>query len=246
MEDQQAVRAGAVGVREPGTAAPGRPAGAAGPADPATRLRVLWLAHDEVAFYGLPALLDRVPVIGAHRVCQDAGTAQRLLQEESFDVCVLPSAAYNHSLDGLVSASGTKLVLSLSDASSPFPGHFAFGKAVDAWLVEQHITLNTLWETFAQLVWPVPAPRGAADPDGAVGHRAARGLSRVTDRERSVLRLLVRGQSNQQIARALGISIHGVKRHVSNLLLKFDCSNRTEVALAAAQLRLDQPSKAVG
>ncbi|MEU4209491.1 LuxR C-terminal-related transcriptional regulator [Streptomyces sp. NPDC026206] len=240
MDEQQAV-----GVRESWAPSPGVPADGAGPGDPATRLRVLWLAHDEIAFYGLPALLDRVPVIGAHRVCQETGTAQRLLQEEPFDVCVLPLTAYSHTLDSLLSMSRTRLVLSLSDAAPPFPGHLAYGKTVDAWLLEQHITLNSLWETFTQLVWPASAPRGAVGPDAAAAGRAARGLSRVTDRERSVLRLLAQGQSNQQIARALGISIHGVKRHVSNLLLKFDCSNRTEVALAAAQLRLDHPSKAM-
>jgi DNA-binding NarL/FixJ family response regulator len=48
-----------------------------------------------------------------------------------------------------------------------------------------------------------------------------------------VMSLVARGRSNQQIARALGISDHAVKRHVSNLLMKFHCSNRTEIALLA-------------
>ena len=67
----------------------------------------------------------------------------------------------------------------------------------------------------------------------------ARGARRLTQREHVVLAQLVRGRSNHQIARAMEISVHGVKRHVSNLLLKFDCSNRTEVALAAARLGID-------
>jgi DNA-binding CsgD family transcriptional regulator len=60
---------------------------------------------------------------------------------------------------------------------------------------------------------------------------------RLTPRERMVLSLLAAGRSNQQIARALALSTHAVKRHVSNLLIKFDCTNRTEVALAAAQMQ---------
>ena len=56
---------------------------------------------------------------------------------------------------------------------------------------------------------------------------------RLTARERTVMALLARGRSNHQIARALGISDHAVKRHVSNLLMKFGCSNRTEIALLA-------------
>ena len=40
--------------------------------------------------------------------------------------------------------------------------------------------------------------------------------------------------------------VHGVKRHVSNLLLKFDCSNRTEAALAAPQLEWDASRQSDG
>jgi DNA-binding NarL/FixJ family response regulator len=54
---------------------------------------------------------------------------------------------------------------------------------------------------------------------------------RLTAREQTVMELLGRGRSNKQIARTLGISDHAVKRHVSNLLMKFNCSNRTEIAL---------------
>ncbi|RSN14751.1 hypothetical protein DMB42_07760 [Nonomuraea sp. WAC 01424] len=74
---------------------------------------------------------------------------------------------------------------------------------------------------------PVPSRRG---PDL---------LGRLTEREHLVLALLLRGMSNHQIARAMDISIHGVKRHISNLLVKFNCSNRTEVALVAQRLGLD-------
>ncbi|MFI7602158.1 LuxR C-terminal-related transcriptional regulator [Actinoplanes sp. NPDC049681] len=69
----------------------------------------------------------------------------------------------------------------------------------------------------------------AAAPEPAGSHLAGR----LTAREQTVMALVARGRSNQQIARSLGISSHAVKRHVSNLLIKFDCSNRTEVALLA-------------
>jgi DNA-binding CsgD family transcriptional regulator len=68
---------------------------------------------------------------------------------------------------------------------------------------------------------------------------------KITAREQSVLALLSRGRSNQQIARALGISGHAVKRHVSNLLIKLDCSNRTEVALLAVKQQWRRPPDAV-
>lgn len=56
---------------------------------------------------------------------------------------------------------------------------------------------------------------------------------RLTSREHEALLLLVEGLSNKQIARRLGISEHGAKRLVANILSKMDCPNRT-VAVAKA------------
>ena len=61
---------------------------------------------------------------------------------------------------------------------------------------------------------------------------------RMTPREQEVLFLLVDGLSNKQIARRLGISVHGAKRHVANVLAKLDCSNRTLVVAKALRERL--------
>lgn len=62
---------------------------------------------------------------------------------------------------------------------------------------------------------------------------ASRTRVRVTPREQEVLVLLVEGLSNKQVARRLGISVHGAKRHVANVLAKLDCPNRT-LAVARA------------
>lgn len=55
----------------------------------------------------------------------------------------------------------------------------------------------------------------------------------LTPRERQALKLLADGLSNKQIARRLGISEHGAKRHVGNVLAKLNCPNRT-VAVTVA------------
>jgi DNA-binding NarL/FixJ family response regulator len=51
--------------------------------------------------------------------------------------------------------------------------------------------------------------------------------TRITPREQQVLKLLVDGLSNKQIARKLEISEHGTKRLVANILAKLNCDNRT-------------------
>lgn len=51
----------------------------------------------------------------------------------------------------------------------------------------------------------------------------------LTTREKSVLQFLLQGKTNKQIAAELGISDYTVRDHVSSLLFKSECSNRTEL-----------------
>jgi two-component system, NarL family, response regulator LiaR len=54
---------------------------------------------------------------------------------------------------------------------------------------------------------------------------------RFTPRERTVLRLLVQGLSNNEIARALSLSEHTVRTHVCHVLGKLNVDNRTQAVL---------------
>jgi NarL family two-component system response regulator LiaR len=60
----------------------------------------------------------------------------------------------------------------------------------------------------------------------------------LTERERDVLNLLVQGESNQQIAEAMVISIATVKAHVSNILSKLGVSSRAEAMAYAIKHKL--------
>ena len=73
---------------------------------------------------------------------------------------------------------------------------------------------------------------------------AARSCQLLTLREMEVLRLLVAGRSNPEIADALFISRRTVTTHVTNLYTKLGVNNRVEAATAAQRLGLvpdDQP-----
>jgi len=52
--------------------------------------------------------------------------------------------------------------------------------------------------------------------------------SKLTNRERQVLELLVRGSSNRRIARALNISEPTVKNHLHSVFQKLDVADRTQ------------------
>jgi NarL family two-component system response regulator LiaR len=60
----------------------------------------------------------------------------------------------------------------------------------------------------------------------------------LTEREHEVLNLVVQGQSNQQIAESLVISITTVKAHISNILSKLGVASRAEAIAYALKHKL--------
>lgn len=60
----------------------------------------------------------------------------------------------------------------------------------------------------------------------------------LTEREREVLKLMVDGLNNAQIAGQLVISISTVKYHISNILAKLGVENRVAAVAAAVQKKL--------
>jgi len=86
-------------------------------------------------------------------------------------------------------------------------------------------------------------PDGAAGSSGPAGHTApgngtgggpADVLAGLTSRETEVLRLLVAGRSNREIAAALFIAPKTASVHVSNILAKLGAASRGEAAAIAA------------
>ncbi len=70
---------------------------------------------------------------------------------------------------------------------------------------------------------------------GSVAQQCNEALS---TRELEVLRLICEGQSNQEIAEALYISLNTVKRHVNNIFNKMGVQRRSQAILQARQLDL--------
>lgn len=68
---------------------------------------------------------------------------------------------------------------------------------------------------------------------GVVAHAAAAMLAQITEREREVLELVAKGNSNAQIAEQLYVSHATIKTHVSRLLLKLDARDRAQLVMVA-------------
>jgi NarL family two-component system response regulator LiaR len=93
-------------------------------------------------------------------------------------------------------------------------------------------------QALADGIRDVHAGRPALDP--SVASRLMRGGGRsrltrdqLTPREQDVLRLVVEGLANKQIAQRLGIGEKTIKTHMSRVLAKLDVADRTQAAVLA-------------
>ena len=73
--------------------------------------------------------------------------------------------------------------------------------------------------------------------------RAPDALAELTDREREVMQLVARGLSNDEIARALFVSIATVKTHIGRLLSKLALRDRAQIVIAAYESGLVTPGE---
>jgi non-specific serine/threonine protein kinase len=69
---------------------------------------------------------------------------------------------------------------------------------------------------------------GASNPWAGMG---------VTPREADVLRLVIEGRPNKEVAARLQLSARTVEKHVESLLRKTGARSRTELAVVAARRR---------
>lgn len=57
----------------------------------------------------------------------------------------------------------------------------------------------------------------------------------LTEREYEVLKLVIDGESNTEIAQALHISVHTAKAHVGSILQKMGVTDRVQAAVKAVR-----------
>jgi DNA-binding NarL/FixJ family response regulator len=201
-----------------------------------TGLRVLVVLRSEILRRGMRGMLSTLPEVSD--VYDGAeSTPEVSVRSGDIDVVIVspPLGVDEERACTAAPTSGTKVMLLLRDADEDAVMRAATLPA-DGFLLESELTSASLRETLTRMVHgEVPMPP-------LLAHALLRRLRPLattptkrpfllTPRELQVVTLLVEGSSNKQIARRLGVSENGAKRHVANILAKLNCPNRT---LAAA------------
>lgn len=205
-------------------------------------LRAVIAVPSGVTQCGLETMFRSLRIVDEVRTVEGADQAMAELRTRAFELLVVSVdmiADDYRALWKAVQDTDVKLLLVLRGAESEDLERAALLHA-DGYVVETGLTTATLEETVGRMVdgemfLPATVVRGLLNRlrkhDEGYPSR-----SLLTKRENQALRLLVDGLSNKQIATRLGISEHGAKRHVANLLAKLNCPNRTlAVALAVRE-----------
>lgn len=211
-----------------------------GPSD-GSALRGLITAGSELMRSGLHSMLSRLPGVGHVQECVDPRAALLLVERERIDFLVAAPPVAGEEFRSLclgVARSQAKTLVVLRDYDLP-PADVvtqAVALPADGYVLESELTAASLDDALARVCRgeaPVPAvvAQGLLSRLRSVEPEPIRRQFLLTPRELDVLALLVEGLSNKDIARRLGMSEHGVKRHVGAVLAKLNCPNRT-VAVA--------------
>ena len=72
------------------------------------------------------------------------------------------------------------------------------------------------------------------------------GMRQLSERQRQVLVLVADGQTNKEIAQALGVTLSAVKKHLSSMMSIYDVPNRAALVSFALRAGLDGRSPDMG
>jgi DNA-binding NarL/FixJ family response regulator len=214
-------------------------------------IRILIADDHEVVRIGLSALLDRQP---GFRVVGQAGSGQeaiRLARALRPDVVVLdirmPDGSGTDACRAITAeAPGTPVVMLTSYADEE-----ALFEAISAG-ASGYVLKRIGSDELVSAIRTVAAGQSMLDPavTAAVLDRLRRAahaeesgaFQELTEQERRVLAHIAEGESNREIADAMGLAEKTVRNYVSNILAKLALASRAQAAAFAIRNRLSELS----
>lgn len=214
----------------------GGPVEVADPADTPSKLvtpggiKLLILEEQEVIRHGLLAITSAIPEVTASVVAMDSARDAELT---GFDATLLSTSTLMGAEKAGVDTERLRPMIVIVPTTHPQQLEIVTRRPANGYVMQAELTSDSLRTAIIQVV-----NGQLAIPDAISSYLLNRvrqnavsrpGLDSLTSREAEVLRLLVGGASNKEIARRLGISVHGVKRHVSTLLNQFHSPSRVHL-----------------
>lgn len=209
-------------------------------------IRVCIVEDQTIVRQGLRSLLGLVPDIEVAAEASDGEEAVIVIEREKPDVVLLDLRM--PKLDGVGvlrqlrergAARPTLILTTFDDDAILFEAVRAGAKG---WLLKD-VSLERLASAIRTLA------EGGTCIEPVITERIMRALERsdssfeaaelpepLTDRERTIIRLLADGYSNKEIGELLNITDGTVKNHISNLLAKLGVRDRTRAVLRAIDL----------
>lgn len=192
---------------------------------------VLLAVPDEMARWGLAAMLRSTPAVRFVQSCAHVLEALEYFAAQPFDVLIIGSELLGDLplISSVADRHDTKVVVLLQGLDDDTL-RAATAVKCDGLLLAQKLTLQSLREALDRLQrGEIPIPAELAQRMMTSFNSPRRDIHRVllTGREQQTLSLLAQGFSNKQIASRLGVSQHATKRYVANVLAKLNCPNRT-------------------
>ncbi len=202
------------------------------PAPQSPQTRILVVDDHAVVREGLVSLLQRQSDLQVVAEAADGASAIRLYRQHRPDLVVLDLRLPD--LDGaeVTAAIRAEFPQARLLVLSSFDGDEDIYRALKAG-ARGYLLKDSTREELLAAVRSVAA--GQRRIPGPVAERLAQRIegSELTGRELAVLRQIVSGRANKEIAKALAISEGTVKTHVKSILAKLDAADRTEAAVVA-------------
>lgn len=198
------------------------------------RIRVMLVDDHHIVRAGLAALLNRQPDLEVVAEAEDGAQALALYRTAKPDIVLMD--ARMPGLSGAETTAAIRLkfpaarIIMLTTYDGAEDVHRALEAGARGYLLKKMRgpeLVQAIREVFA----------GRRFIPQAVGSRMAERIpcADLTQREMEVLRLLVKGASNKEIAAALNFTEHAAKAHLKNILGKLGVEDRTKAVVTALQ-----------
>ena len=185
-----------------------------------------------IARKGLGAIINAQPDMSVVGEATDGREAVALYRKHLPDVTLM-----DIRLPGMT---GVEAVLAIHGdfpnarfvALSTFGGDEDIHRAVMAG-IQSYLTKDVLGDDLTKAIRAVHSGRTYFPPSIRAVLHARVPHSELTKRELEILRLIIQGLSNKQIAYTVGIATYTVNNHVKSILGKLGASDRTQAATSA-------------